>query len=78
MSRQELEQEIRKRLYKDNDHQTIDEIFCQGCGDTIDGDHIVREHQEHGSDESYDVHYCDEKCESQHIEDMFERDKNTY
>lgn len=76
MGRQELEQEIRKRLYKSDNTKTntIDDDICQGCGESL-SDPLVNYVPEHGGDTEHRVTYCDKQCKSEHIEEMFNREQ---
>jgi len=73
MSREELKDEIRKRLNSEEGEYTppsIDEDICQSCGSVIEKNPFTKEYPEHGTDEVSEVMYCDSSCHSDHIEEL--------
>lgn len=69
MTRDDLEAEIRTRMYGDYEPQTIEEDVCEHCGNIIDDNPHEEMIPEHGGDTTHRVVWCDKGCKSDWIQD---------
>ena len=71
MSREDLAEEIRKRMYGDYNSNEIDEDICEHCGNIIEGDPYEQMVPEHGGDSVHRVVWCDKSCKSNWLNEGF-------
>lgn len=70
MSREELEQEIRSRMYSANvESNEIEQDVCENCGNIIAENPHEEMIQEHGGTAEHRVTWCDKSCKSDWITD---------
>jgi len=65
MTREELEQHIRKNMNTDGDGgDEIDATLCQHCGEVVDEslEHVVHNVPEHGGDVMTETVFCSGDC----------------